>query len=255
MINKMFPLNDNYVDFDLLTVSAKLSHLAYEDDINKNINSTISPIEFIDSKCWIFIDDKNGVLYIAFRGSDSLVDLLNNLNCLPKQYKDYGKVHAGYFHYYASVKTDVAKYVQKLRKHVKNVIVTGHSAAGPMAILSSLDIADLNKPVQCVTFGAPPMADMSFALAHMNKVPNTFRVVNVEDFAPKLPLPGLCHVGKPILLCNSPTECGLKDDPITMSTKMVYTHGMSRYVACLNQIKRSTSHLSFPLQLGKKFLV
>lgn len=236
------------IDFNILVRCAKLSLVAYHDEPSHGIDA-IKPIELLDKKCWLFMDDNSSTLYIVFRGSDSTLDLLNNLNFVPKQYKNYGKVHSGYFHYYASVQRNIIEYIQDNRKTIKKIVTTGHSAGSSSAVFTSLDIHEFGKSTLCITFGSPPFCDQEFADVQNKLVPQTYRVANVEDFAPRLPLPGLVHAGKPILLCNSPTSCEVQVPMIP--TKIVNSHGMARYVACLYQSRK----FQRPLAMAKfKFL-
>lgn len=215
---------------------AKLSYVSYNDEIKKCVDS-LEPILLLDHKCWIFYDKLHNMLFVAFRGSDSCFDLINNLNIIPRKYKEYGKVHAGYYHYYSSIKNDIIDFIECSSKDIRRIVTTGHSCGGTNAVLASLDIKEhFNVGVSCVTFGAPPLSDETFSENHNKLVPDTYRVVNVEDFAPKLPIPGLCHVGKPVLLCNSKKDCKVRI-PL-MPSKIVHSHSMSRYVADLYQIKK-----------------
>lgn len=224
------------VDYNLVVKCAKLSHEAYEDAPTCGMD--LSPVALIDQKCWLFMDDSNDTLYIVFRGSDSICDLLINLNISHKSFKDLGSIHSGFYHYYKAVQKPIMAFVKKNVRRISNIVVTGHSLGGASAVLASLDVRSFLPDITCITFGTPPIADPSFVDVHTMLVPNSYRVINVEDWAPKLPIPGLFHVGKPVLLCtnNSPhtsTHCDILDQEHPQY-RLVRSHGMTRYVACLN---------------------
>lgn len=224
------------LDFNFVVQCAKLSNIAYDDILSATVLD-LSPIALLDKKCWMFLDEVEKILYIVFRGSDSMCDLMNNLNILHKPFKNIGKTHSGYYDYYKAVEKPLMSYVQKNANRLKAVVVTGHSLGGACAVLASLDVVQYMSKVTCITFGTPPMADESFLEVQACLVPNTYRVFNIEDWAPKLPVPGLHHVGKPIILCNSPNVAPYPTHS-TPPQKIVHSHGMSRYVTCLHYCRR-----------------
>lgn len=224
-------MGDN-VDVDLILKCAELSNKAYNDTQPEDFE--LSPVAFIDEKCWIFIGQDT--LYIVFRGTDSMSDMMNNLNfCSEPISKEMPYfVHRGYKAYYKTVKQHIINYVSMQADRFKRVIVTGHSLGGASAVLSTLDIVHYIPDIVCVTFGTPPIASRDYSEYQEKKVPHTYRVINAEDWAPRLPVPFLYHVGKPILLCNNYAP------PLPSSPhKIVYSHGMSRYVSCLHTHRTS----------------
>ena len=251
------------INFDTLLTCAKLSHIAYNDYDTTLSASCIAPVALLDRKCWLFMDEKQGTLFVVFRGSDSVADLINNLNFIPKNYKQYGKIHGGYYHYYSAVRKQILNYISIHKERIKTVLACGHSLGGACAVLASMDIVEEHPSVNvsCVTFGTPPMADEHFVEAQVTRVPNSYRVINAEDWAPKLPIPGLCHVGKPILLCsNSNDDHGRASSCPKHKTPgaILNSHGMHRYVTCLHQTQRKPRYQWTPLcqlRVAKKNMV
>lgn len=247
-------MRSDAIDFNLLIKCAKLSLYAYHNDFPQNV--LLSPIALLDGKAWLFANKSSDTLYIVFRGSDSISDLLHNINFVPTDFKKYGKIHGGYYHYYKAVQKPIHQYVAKNSNKIKHVVTTGHSLGGASAVLASMDLCTTDKQMTCITFGTPPMADTKFLESQMMLVPNTYRVVNAEDWAPKLPLPGMRHVGKPILLCETTDEVCSREPPSPQ--KIVTNHGMQRYVSCLYQTRRNilppSAHYS-PVRVARSSIV
>ncbi|GMH44518.1 hypothetical protein BSKO_12470 [Bryopsis sp. KO-2023] len=79
----------------------------------------------------------------------------------------------------------------KFDKENARVLVTGHSLGGALAVLASHDIATHcgigPKQITCYTYGAPRVGNHAFAREYDALVPNTWQVINDEDFIPRMP--------------------------------------------------------------------
>jgi hypothetical protein len=107
------------------------------------------------------------IVYVCFKGSSSLKDFRRDLNVSKIALKDIpelasapGTVHKGFYNHLRVEIADILKVVAKLAgdDSVDRVVVLGHSLGGAMASLCSLMVAHgktVEKPVHCVTFGAP----------------------------------------------------------------------------------------------------
>ncbi len=146
-------------------------------------------------------------LVIAFTGSDSVKDWLNNLKFLHTPYPSATqnqniKVHYGFYTGYLSVRKLIHERVES--EQPEKVIVTGHSLGGGLATLCALDIQynffpenpDRPEQVVCYTYGSPKVGNQDFVASYNGRVPQTFRIVNGGDGVPWIPRPwqGYAHV-------------------------------------------------------------
>lgn len=178
---------------------SRLAYIDYEitqDDMNVLQNHDVEAIAFIDrqTQAWLFTDAINRELVIAFRGSDSLGDLVANLAMWPVSLPTPNPpcfVHVGYLSYYRAIRRNIWEYVMD---HVKNdgqlITICGHSLGGMCACLCALDMAMmLNIPVQCFAYGAPPGADQRFYDLLTKHTAEFKQIVHCYDFAPYMPSP------------------------------------------------------------------
>lgn len=186
---------------ELLLRYALFSRMAYLDyDITPeelSVLKHVSKISFVDKKeaqVWIFLDTLENELVISFRGSDSLGDILANFCIVPTKFMDdkkaLGHVHLGHQTCYKIVRESILKTIQD-QKPAK-VTVCGHSLGGACATLCALDIAKVFRnaslQIQCYSYGAPAVGDRNFWKEILHLVPNTYRIVHSEDFAPFVPM-------------------------------------------------------------------
>lgn len=101
-------------------------------------------------------EEIDGVLYIAFQGSVSRLDWLQNFSFWKKPYKRMWKIwfaHAGFVKKWRAVENDILEKV----KDVDKIIVTGFSQGGAVAQLchESIRFHYPDIDCSCVAFGAP----------------------------------------------------------------------------------------------------
>ena len=134
---------------------------------------------------------------IAFRGTQTQAEWLNNLRAAQQEYHDlttgesYGFVHRGFMDIVRhKIGNSLLETVQKLDPTIP-CYITGHSLGSAIATLAALEIA-LNVPqikeqIQLYTYAAPRVGDSDFAQAHNSLIPNSYRIVNQGDFVPLIP--------------------------------------------------------------------
>ncbi len=134
-------------------------------------------------------------LVLVFRGSDSPIDWLANLDCRPCHH--YGMpLHAGFLHGYQALR-------QRLLEDMgqpASITVTGHSKGGGEAVPAAYDLYlhfDGLVPVRMVTFGAPRVAQRRYRRAFDAVIPS-MRIVNGPDPVPWVApcTLGYRHVGR-----------------------------------------------------------
>lgn len=197
----------------------------------------LEPLHFINkdhAQCWVMRDDRE--LIVSFRGTDSVQDALSNVNIWPINFYCGGKVHMGYMNYYERLRLDILSYIlyHIAFSNISNITFVGHSL-GASVLLCALEVSYMlnvhNVPLNCYTFGAPPIGNKEFAANFNNRIKNVWRVVYDSDIVPRVP--NLYnHIGTPLILKH--------DDIVLPKKKQVYIkciehHNMEFY---LKGIKR-----------------
>ncbi len=134
---------------------------------------------------------------IAFRGTQTQIEWWRNLQATQKEYldpitgKQYGWVHEGYLKVMRNQIIDTL--IETVRQLDPTVpcYVTGHSLGGAIATLSAMEIAlrvpEIREQIQLYTYAAPRIGDRTFAQAHSQLIPNSYRIVNLSDSVPLVP--------------------------------------------------------------------
>jgi hypothetical protein len=227
-----------------ILLHAVLSDYAYMDGCEKNheCNILLKPLKIVKKKesgcAWIVTDEFNN-LHIAFRGTDSIKDALNNINMIPTPFfNDLGDVHSGYLEYYNKFRNGLIEHVFALKKRNKlnSISTCGHSKGGSVAELLAIDLAFLMKEnVSSYTYGSPPVGDCRFAYK-FRSLPNlkAYRILNDKDFIKNIPTPYVHVQSKPILIKESGRNNVQKDWKMHPST-IIRHHSMQNYI---NGIKK-----------------
>ena len=150
---------------------------------------------------------EDGDIVVAFRGSEvgftnkdgslrdwALTDFRSNrmeypLN--PGHWPDRNWVHTGFWLGYNAVRGKMLSQVTDLLKLNRNpqgrIFVTGFSLGGALAVLASLDLADLGPKVVLYSFAGPRAGDGTFNKFVQTKVAQSYSVVVGADPVPHLP--------------------------------------------------------------------
>lgn len=167
----------------------------------------------------IVIQHENYVV-AAFRGTDELVDWLDNVKASPTE-GPLGNVHSGFYNALLDIwerqgmwdsiqklrerGTDdsVAKdkiWLKGLQKPKRSLWLTGHSLGGAMATLAAAWLSERKIPFSgAYTFGQPRVGDDKFQVAFDTKlIKRFFRFQNNNDIVTRVParLMGYEHVGR-----------------------------------------------------------
>ncbi len=140
---------------------------------------------------------------IAFRGSASTLDWINDGRAFPVEDPELGYCHAGFLSGVRRLmaETDIVGHIVSLRAAGTPVWLTGHSkGAAEATLLAGFLTAWGNPPAGLVTFGSPRAGSARLAKL-LDPVP-TWRYVSRGDPVPKVPwLGGIYrHVGDAILI-------------------------------------------------------
>ena len=152
--------------------------------------------------------NQQGNLVLAFRGTTSVSDWLDNFEAIPFYDSQLGFVHRGFI-------SGAAALFKIIRAHnLDNVYLTGHSKGGAEATLFAAKLAVQGATIASLTtFGSPRAG---FTLRKILQNIPTFRYVHGIDAIPNHPWPlwGYRHVGAKIPL-RSPAPNAIKDHLIS----------------------------------------
>lgn len=111
-------------------------------------------------------------------------------------------VHEGFYDAYLQVQTAVVTKLKKLTHDHSDaeVLVTGHSLGGALALLAALDVSYLGLNPTLYTFGQPRVGDPEFSKHVFKQLAVYERVVHYDDIVPHNPLNalGFLHAGNEV---------------------------------------------------------
>jgi len=149
-----------------------------------------------DACCLIVEDRKEDCYYVAFRGTSTTTNAMDDLkmNLVPFTMDEYLRnrtsyqgvfVHAGFQRVYLSIREELCALLTSLLQHRRRKIrTTGHSLGGALATLFSFDaVTRLCDPrdIAVTTFGSPRVGNRSFANMFRDHVRCAWRVANQFD--------------------------------------------------------------------------
>ena len=156
-----------------------------------------------DTQAMGVIDRDNKDVYVIFRGTSSLEDLITDAKCT-KVDTDFGGVHKGVFEAYQAVAKDTEGFVLKIiREHKDYKIWAGGHSLGAMSILLADRIvrhAGIGYISGVYTFGGMRIFDREGGDAYNQLLGDiTYSVVYVSDHVPNFPY-GYCRVGQRVYI-------------------------------------------------------
>ena len=143
-----------------------------------------------DATGYVAVDHVSNLIVIAFRGSESVVNWLGNVNIAmaPWSFCAGCTVHAGFYDSWNSVKPQVESTLTTATQTWPSysVVATGHSLGGAMAALAAAELRTIGVQVTLYTYGQPMSGNMKWAQFVTNQG-NNFRVTHQKDVVPTLP--------------------------------------------------------------------
>jgi hypothetical protein len=109
-----------------------------------------------------FVLTSRRLVVVAFRGSHTVREWLNNANVYPKR-TAFGRIHAGFCRTVEEVAPSLLPLVERKRGPRRVIYVTGHSRGGALAALFATLLLANNLPAGFVIFGSPRYCDAEFA--------------------------------------------------------------------------------------------
>jgi hypothetical protein len=157
--------------------AAVLSGIAYKSQ--PEAEAELAEVGYRDTKVLFFrtsllsavVIEWGEVLAVAFKGSSTWREWLNNLNFWPRR-TPYGIVHAGFAHAIEKFGPYLYKAILPGLLSGSKVVLTGHCRGGTLATLFSFFLALNSHRVHAVyTFGAPNFGDAEFVSHFGGKSP------------------------------------------------------------------------------------
>ena len=122
---------------------------------------------------------RDDILFILFRGTDSIGDVMADINVGLTDTPNMGKIHSGFYNYWLEV-VDLISSISAKHRYIK---CYGHSMGGALATICSYYLTQMrpDRIVHCYTFGSPRVGDKCFASKFDKAVNVSRRYVNVMD--------------------------------------------------------------------------
>ncbi|WHI44520.1 alpha/beta hydrolase [Microbulbifer sp. JMSA004] len=138
-----------------------------------------------------------GQAFFSILGTDSLYDLLTDLNTGVRRFHTGGAVHQGFYYTFESLLPQLERFVQNLPSDIHTINCLGHSLGGAIATLAADWLSsNTEKSIKLYTFGSPRVGLDHFASGCKRKLKseNIYRVYHRADPVPMVPTWPFIHV-------------------------------------------------------------
>jgi len=165
---------------------------------------------------------------IVFRGTENLSDLITDMKLFKKpiSWLHGCRVHHGFHDALDVVWCDIIKALQNVREKHGTIPLhlTGHSLGGALALLASLRLKKLERPmpaISVVTIGCPRVGNGKLS-KQISKSASIHRVVHASDMVPRVPLLllGYRHAGTEHWLLADGNEMTIDPDNLKLSQRL-----------------------------------
>lgn len=191
--------------------------------------SEISPVRSNSIVSIGYVAQSEDDIVVAFRGTDSVWEWLQNAKVVKVPFNSTAKVEDGFYSMYQTLTIDgknAADYINDLlKKDTTTIRICGHSLGAGLATLIALDLKNyICKSFEVYTFASPYVGDQAFASQYY--AIKIYRIANRIDIITHLVGSnfGYVHVGE-LYEFNSAFKFGI--DPLT-------SHHMTTYLGMLN---------------------
>lgn len=178
--------------WDMLCKCCELSMLAYKepDEVGVEYDAFYDgrPNGGEDAEAYMWWEQGNSTVFIAFRGTESRSDVLADLDVRRARIRGRVRVHNGFHRQLHSVIGGIESDIRA--RLPERVVVCGHSLGGALATLAAAHLADLRvaPDVRCYVFGCPRVGNRAFVRWFTGVVTEHWRVNNTDDPVPKIPI-------------------------------------------------------------------
>ena len=168
---------------------------------------------------WLFVDSEvliaaapDGTAYLAFRGTENVLDLMTDLAAWPVPHRTGGWVHWGFRKAWQLLQAEVGAWLASAAP--RRIVATGHSLGGAIATLCAAD----HPGAELVTFGCPLVGSAKFAAQFAQRAVRRYR--SCCDLVPRAPpdgviyqqLDGLRYIDQAGTVQSEPTRTAIRTD-------------------------------------------
>lgn len=132
---------------------------------------------------------KDNVLYIAFRGTDSLTDVKYDINVSMISLDDNVKFHRGLYEAWKSIECYVMDIVETT--HYESIVLCGHSLGGGLCHIGAYHIINTgieSQRITSISFGAPQICNRRGNDWFKTNHTNSYRYIHKRDPVVYLPM-------------------------------------------------------------------
>ncbi len=140
---------------------------------------------------------------LILRGTQRQDEYLQDVLALQENYLHpvngtaIGQVHVGFYSFYNENLAQPVREAVKSLDLTQPLLISGHSLGGALATFAAMDLAlyfpKLRPNLQIYSYASPRPGNREFVEAHSQLIPNHYRVVNLADIVPMLPLSKLIN--------------------------------------------------------------
>lgn len=132
-------------------------------------------------------------IYIAYRGTSSYYNWMNDLEVRLVSYKTYPecqcKIHNGFYKSALNIKNQTLDSLIELKKEYPayEIIVTGHSYGAAVSQIVAMELIKEGIKLEVYNYGQPRIGDKKYASFVNNKLIQYWRFTHNKDIVPHLP--------------------------------------------------------------------
>jgi hypothetical protein len=254
--------NNNDIPFKTLYVCAMASKYAYLDvDGFKSCISNVIPIIedsiYYDGESLTkqredtqaYLVDTPSIVYIIFRGTEDIQDLLADLDIRKVKLPNNATVHRGFYEQFEAIKIPLTHDIER-KRGTKEIMFCGHSLGGALATYAAAYFGNLFKNeniVKCVTFGSPRVGCQKFVKWFESSVSEFWRVTNKKDLITCVPVTRRFTHTSNCLCLNDKLFDVLHDDHkiskrlLKLVSSSIHEHSCDVYIRRLGILNNRTS--------------